>query len=281
MLARGAAGGDMHHSGPRFVGAAARTAVTTSVTALTVGVTTAKHPECKRGLATNIAATLARHNAVSARVCVVDADPLALDVTTRLPVAGPVLEDFARPSAPAAARIARVGWPSQLAVLPCGGGSVARVHLAAEPALRELRDAFDLVVCDVPGGPSGPGLALGARLELLDWLVLAVTPTRPAVAATNHFLELFQTGRTHGEIGGVKLAVVCTGDENSCELSTSEVDTMLDVPVVGRIPQLWGRTKPNRGFGAAPAIPELDDAVYALFQTFREGREHSRRVVVV
>ena len=70
------------------------------MTALTVGVTTAKYPECKRGVATNIAASLARHSAVSARVCVVDADPFTLDVTTRLGVGGPVLEDFARPKAP-------------------------------------------------------------------------------------------------------------------------------------------------------------------------------------
>jgi cellulose biosynthesis protein BcsQ len=256
------------------------------VTALTVGVTTAKHPECKRGLATNIAASLVRHSAVSARICVVDADPFALDVTTRLPVSGPVLEDFARAIAPRAiapraARIARVGWPAPLAVLPCGGGPVARVHLAAEPALRELRDAFDLVICDVPGGPSGPGLALGARLELLDWLVLAVTPRRSEVAAAGHFLELFRTARDRGQIRDVKLAVVCTGDENSCDLSTSEVERMLEVAVVGRIPQLWGRTAPNRGFGAALAIPELDDAVYDLFTAFREGRDHQRRLLAL
>jgi len=285
MLARpGAApapAGDMHHSRARTLGSRPAEAVTTYVTALTVGVTTAKHPECKRGLATNIAASLARHSAVSARVCVVDADPYALDVTTRLPVGGPVLEDFARANAPAAARVARVGAPWPVAVLPCGGGPVARVHLAAEPALRELRDAFDLVVCDVPGGPSGPGLALGARLELLDWLVLAVTPNRSAVAATSHFLELFQTARDRGDIGSVKLAVVCTGDENSCDLSTSEVERLLEVGVAGRIPQLWGRSEPNRGFGAALAIPELDDAVYDLFTAFREGRDHQRRLVVL
>jgi hypothetical protein len=250
------------------------------VTALTVGVTTAKHPECKRGLATNIAASLVRHSAVSARVCVVDADPFALDVTTRLPVSGPVLEDFARATAPGANRIARVGWPAPLAVLPCGGGPVARVHLAAEPALRELRDAFDIVICDVPGGPSGPGLALGARLELLDWLVLAVTPRRSEVMAAGHFLELFRTARDRGQIREVKLAVVCTGDENSCDLSTSEVERILEVAVAGRIPQLWGRTAPNRGFGAALAIPELDDAVYDLFRAFREGRDHERPLLV-
>jgi hypothetical protein len=271
----------MHHTPRGELGPAAGDAVITKVTALTVGVTTAKHPECKRGLAANIAASLVRHSAVSARVCVVDADPDALDVTTRLPVGGPVLEDFARAGAPGVERLARVGWPSALTVLPCGGGPVARVHLAAEPALRELRDAFDLIVCDLPGGPSGPGLALGARLELLDWLVLAVTPRRTEVAAAGNFLEHFQTARDRGLIGGIKLAVVCTGDENSCDLSTAEVERMLEVAVAGRIPQLWGRTRPNVGFGAALAIPELDDAVYDLFTAFREGRDHRRRLLVL
>src|SRR5262249_1534225 len=133
---------------------------------------------------------------------------------------------------------------------------------------------------DVPGGPSGPGLALGARLEVLDWLVLAVTPRRSEVVAAAHFLELFQTARDRGQISGVKLAVVCTGDENSCELSTSEVERILEFAVVGRIPQPWGRPAPNRGFGAALAIPELDDAVYDLFRAFREGRDHQRPLLV-
>jgi cellulose biosynthesis protein BcsQ len=245
-----------------------------------VGVTTAKYPECKRGVATNFAASLARHSAVSARVCVVDADPLALDVTTRLGTRGPVVEDFARPNPPVAPRLARVESLS-MAVLPCGGNSVARVHLAAEAALRELRDAFDLVVCDLPGGPSGPGHALGARLDLLDWLVLAVTPEPMAVAATSHFLEHFQTARDRGDIGSVRLAVVCTGDESSTEMTTSEVESALDTPVLGRIPQLWGRAEPNRGFGAALAIPELDDAVFDLFAAFREGRQPSRRLLTL
>jgi cellulose biosynthesis protein BcsQ len=241
------------------------------VTALTVGVTTAKNPACKRGVATNIAASLARHSAVSARVCVVDADPLALDVTTRMAVGGPVLEDFARPAAPAAARLARVGTPP-MSVLPCGGGPVARVRLAADAALGELKAAFDLVVCDLPGGATGPGLALGTRLDLLDWLVLAVTPEPSAVAATSHFLELFQTARDRGDIGPVRLAVVCTGDESSAVMALGDVEERLGVPVAGRIPQLWGRAEPNFGFGAALAIPELDDAVYDLFAAFSAGQ---------
>ncbi len=274
--ARGA--GDIHHSGRKPLWTCGQGAVIPTVTTLTVGVTTARNPACKRGLAVNIAASLARHSAVSDRVCVVDADPLALDVTTRLAVAGPVVEDFARPKPPAAAKLARVEFPA-MAVLPCGGGPVARVRLAAEPALRELRDAFDVVVCDVPGGASGPGLVLGNRLELLDWLVLAVTPEPGAVAATSHFLELFETARSRGDVGGVRLAVVCTGDESSTMFTCSDVERRLETPVAGRVPQLWGRAEPNRGFGAALAIPELDDAVSDLFETFRTGATPSRRLL--
>jgi cellulose biosynthesis protein BcsQ len=248
------------------------------VPALTVGVTTAKHPECKRGVATNIAASLARHGALSARVCVVDADPVALDVTTRLSPGGPVLEDFARPDVPALASLGRVLSPS-MTVLPCGGGPLARVHLAAEPALRELRGAFDIIVCDLPGGPSGPGRALGTRLELLDWLVLAVTPEPGAVAATSHFLEHFETARDRGDIGAVQLALVCTGDESSAVLSKAEVEAALGRAVAVRVPQLWGRSEPNRGFGAALAIPELDDAVYDLLAQFRDSRPRRRRLL--
>jgi cellulose biosynthesis protein BcsQ len=231
-------------------------------------------------VATNLAASLARHSAVSGRVCVVDADPLALDVTTRLGVRGPVLEDFARRNPPSMSMLGRVDSPA-MTVVPCGGGTVARVHLASEPALRELREAFDVVVCDLPGGPSGPGRALGTRLDLLDWLVLAVTPEPGAVAATSHFLEHFQTARDRGEIGDVRLAVVCTGDEGTAVLSPSEVGRTLDVAVSGRIPQLWGRAEPNRGFGAALAIPELDDAVYDLFAGFCEGHAREHRLLAI
>jgi hypothetical protein len=77
----------------------------------------------------------------------------------------------------------------------------------------------------------------------------------------------------------VQLAVVCTGDESSTVLSLSEVEVILEVAVAGRVPQLWGRAEPNRGFGAALAIPELDDAVYDLFAAFRGGRDHQRRLL--
>ena len=242
------------------------------MTALTVGVTTARDPACKRGVATNFAASLARNHAVAARVCVVDGDPLALDVTTRLGVRGPVLEDFARPDVPTIGQLARLHSPP-LAVLPGGGGGVGRAHYAAEHAVPRVRAAFDVVVVDLPGGPTGPGSIVGNRLDLLDWLVLCVTPESGAVAAAEHFLEMFDTARVHGE-AEVKLAVVCTGDESSAELTVADLETALGVSVAGRIPQLWGRAEPNLGFGPALAIPELDDAVYDVFMGFRLGRQY-------
>jgi hypothetical protein len=243
------------------------------MTALTVGITTARDPACKRGMATNVAASLARNAAVSARVCVVDADPLTLDVTTRLGVRGPVLEDYARPKTPTIGQLAQLHSPA-LSVLPCGGGGIGRLRFAADHALPELKDAFDVVVVDVPGGPSGAGSVVGSRLDALDWLMLAITPEAGAVAAAEHFLELFDTARDRGDVGDVRLAVVCTGDESSTFLHPSDVEAALGVAVAGRIPQLWGRAEPNLGFGPALAIPDLDDAVHDVFMAFRLNREH-------
>jgi MinD-like ATPase involved in chromosome partitioning or flagellar assembly len=250
------------------------------VTALTLGITTARDPVCKRGVATNVAASLARNSAVSARVCVVDADPLTLDVTTRLGVRGPVLEDYARPQMPTIGQLARLHSPS-LAVLPCGGGGIGRLRFAADRALPELKEAFDVVVVDVPGGPSGAGSVVGSRLEALDWLVLAITPEAGAVAAASHFLELFDTARDRGDIGDVKLAVVSTGDESCTFLTPHEIEADLGVALAGRVPQLWGRAEPNLGFGPALAIPDLDDAVHDVFMAFRLNRDHRSSLAAI
>jgi hypothetical protein len=47
-------------------------------------------------------------------------------------------------------------------------------------------------------------------------------------------------------------------------MTVDEVAAALPVPVVGSVPQLWGRSEPNLGFGAARAIPQLDEAVAHL-----------------
>jgi hypothetical protein len=226
-----------------------------------VGVTTPRAPECKRGVAVNIAASVAR--AGEADVCVVDGDPLTRDVSTRLPVRGPVLEDFAaRRAAPTT--IGRLPTPP-LSVLGSSGGGLGQVRRAAEQATPVLRDGFDLVVWDLLAGPTGPERVVGGRLEALDWLLLAVTPEPGAVAAASHFLEHFGTARARGAVSAsLRFGIVCTGDEGSTVLSPAEVARRLGQGVIGVVPQLWGRAEPNLGFGPALAIPELDGAVHDL-----------------
>ena len=241
------------------------------MTALTVGVTTAKFPECKRGVAVNIAASLTRNSGLSERNCVVDADPHLLDVTIRLATGGPSIEDFARNRVKGVSTLGRYHAP-EFAVVPCEGEAPSRVRLGIEAAHEPLREAFDVVVYDLPGGPTGPGQVMGARLEKLDWLVLAVTPVEEAIASAAHFIELFETARSHGEIGQVGLAIVTTGDESSVQFQPEEVEAILGVSTLVRIPQLWGRSEPNVGFGPALAIPELDDSVEDMLRAFLVGR---------
>ena len=243
------------------------------VTALTLGITTARNPACKRGLAVNLAASLARDAAYGSRVCVVDADPFSLDVSTRLAVAGPYLEDFADREVPAPAALvetlATLHEPP-LWVLRSAGRGVGRAHRAVSRVLAPLRAAFDVVVCDLVGGPSGPARVVSGRLEQLDWLLVAVTPDMEAVQSASRFLEQFEEARDRGHVAeSVRIGVVATGDEGSSALSAAAVAELLGPPVVGSVCQLWGRAVPNLGFGAALGIGELDDAVGALYERLR------------
>jgi len=235
------------------------------VTALTIGITTARFEECKRGLAVNIAVSLARDPA-HGRVCVVDADPLSLDVTTRLAVRGPYLEDFADDAQTVLGLLGSVHEPA-LSVLPSAGAGVGATQRATERVLPMLRDRFDVVVCDLMGGPSGPRRVAGG-LGQIDWLLVAVTPDVEPVAATAAFLEQLDAGRRRREVATtVRVGLVVTGDEGSAgsaDLSPETISRSLGCPVVGSVPQLWGRSVPNLGFGAALGIAELDDAVDAL-----------------
>jgi len=240
------------------------------VAALTVGITTARNPECKRGIAVNLAASLARDLHRSQRVCVVDADPVNLDVTTRLAVRGPVLEDFTGRDVPAASALGSVHEPP-LWVLPSAGAGVGLTGRATSRALQQLRQDFDVVVCDVLG-QTGPARVVSGRLDQLDWLLVAVTPQADAVADAAEFVVQLRAAVEDGAIAeSVAIGVVIAGDEGTSggegtgELSADAVASRLSVPVMGSVRQLWGRAAPNLGFGAALGIDDLDDAVGALF----------------
>jgi cellulose biosynthesis protein BcsQ len=250
------------------------------VTAVTIGFTTPRSPACKRGVAVNFAASLARNAATGSRVCLVDADPFGRDATTRLAVPGPHLEEFAdqHVADPAALVDALVSLHEPpLWVLPSSGGGVGATHRAVSRILPALREGFDVVVCDLVGGPSGPARVLSNRLDQLDWLVVAVTPEPRMVEAAARYVDAFDAARVRGHVAeSVRIGVVSTGDEGSTSLGVEDVGALLGERYLGSFRQLWGRAVPNLGFGAALGIGELDDAVDALFS--RLGRDADRLV---
>ena len=238
------------------------------MTALTIGITTPRSPACKRGVAVNLAASLARNAARGLRVCLVDADPFARDVTTRLAVPGPRLEDFADSTAgPGVTCDSLVSLHEPpLWVLPSAGNGAGVTHRALGQILPEVREAFDVVICDLVGGPAGPARVMSNRLDQLDWLLLAVTPEWEAVERARRFVGQFEESRDRGHVAAsVRIGAVSTGDEGSTELGTVEVAEILGPCFLGSLRQLWGRAVPNLGFGAALGIGELDDAAETLF----------------
>ena len=89
---------------------------------------------------------------------------------------------------------------------------------------------------------------------------LSTSGTLQSDSAGYYFLPLLSTGT-------YSIRAIADGYQSQ-ELQ------QLELPVAGRIPQLWGRSEPNLGFGPALAIPDLDDAVYDVFMSFRVGSEH-------
>jgi hypothetical protein len=183
------------------------------------------------------------------------------------------LEDFAGPhiSDPGALADALVSLPDPpLWVLPSAGGGVGATHRAVARVLAPLREVFDVVICDVVAGPSGPARVLSDRMEQLDWLVLAVTPELEAVGRAARFVEQFEEARDRGHVAeSVRIGIVATGDEGSTHLGVLAMAALLGEPFLGSLRQLWGRAVPNPGFGAALGIGELDESVAALFEQMR------------
>jgi MinD-like ATPase involved in chromosome partitioning or flagellar assembly len=241
--------------------------------ALTIGVTSARFEACKRGLAANYAAVLARDEQQS--VCVVDADPRSCDVGTRLGVVGPTMRRFTAPKlrgdvdALDARRLARMAYPP-LHVLPIEPAFVDLDYRAAyDASITALRDAFDVVVVDLPVGAGRPGPTLDGRMvDRLDVLLVALTPDRPALAATLRHLELFAEAHARGAIAPhVSTRVVITGDEASAVLDPEDVADRLGEACAGHVPQLWGRALPNLGFGPTLGVSFLEAELLRVHAT--------------
>jgi MinD-like ATPase involved in chromosome partitioning or flagellar assembly len=238
-----------------------------AVPAFTLGVTSARFEACKRGVAANYAAMVARHEAGS--VCVLDADPRSCDVGTRLAVSGTSMHRFAAPKLQGevekldARTLPALEFPP-LYVLPAEPAFVdLDYRLSYDAVVSAAREAFDVVVVDMPVGAGRPGPTLDGRLvDRLDGLLLTVTPDRAAVAATLRHLELFAEAHQRGAIAAhVFIAVAITGDEGSSVLDPDDVAEVLGDAWVGNIPQLWGRALPNEGFGPTLGVDFLEEEI--------------------
>ncbi len=238
--------------------------------AFTIGVTAARFEACKRGIAANYAAILARRDDRS--VCVIDADGRSCDVGTRLGVRGTTVQRFAAPrlasggAALSPRVLSRMVYPP-LTVVPVEPSFLdAPFRLAYDATLDGVRDAFDIVVLDLPVGAGRPGPTLDARMvDRVDVLLVAATPDRAAVSATLRHLELFDEAKQRAAVARhVDAFVVMSGDEGSTLLDPVDVAELLGDRLIGHIPQLWGRSLPNFGFGPTLGISFLEAEVERL-----------------
>jgi Mrp family chromosome partitioning ATPase len=252
------------------------------VGAFTIGVTAARFEACKRGLAANYAAVLARREERS--VCVVDADGRSCDVGTRLAVRGLTLQRFALPRLAnedtflSTKALARMAYP-HLTVVPVEPSFLDLGFRQAYDATLDavVRD-FDIIVIDQPVGAGRPGPTLdGKMVDRLDVLLVACTPDRSAVAATLRHIELFEEAKERGAVAPhVELYVVMTGDEGSTLLDPLDVAELLGEPLIGHVPQLWGRALPNFGFGPTLGVMFLEAEIERVHAIVSHANRYAR-----
>lgn len=249
-----------------------------------IGVTGARSETDKRGVAANLAAFAAARDPQST-VVVVDADPRDADVGVRLAIGGPDVDRVCSLSDGVSggallAVAARVAWPP-MRVISAGSGPALDVHQlrSLRSVLGRLRVAADLVVVDLPvadGHWRRDGVA--QLVHALDVLVLAVTPDRPTVAAARRLLDAMPHAVERGWLpAGLRVRTAITGDEGSTMLDPREVVDGLDVPGAV-VPQWWGRTPPNFGFGPTLQIPEIETGLAAVLGVQAPDRAELRFV---
>jgi hypothetical protein len=249
-----------------------------------IGVTGARCETDKRGIASNLAAFAAARDPQST-VVVIDADPRDADVGVRLAIGGPDVDRVCSLSDGVSggallAVAARVAWPPMRVVSARPGAALDVTQLRAlRSVLGRLRVAADLVVVDLPVPDTQwrrDGVA--QLVQALDVLVLAVTPDRTSVAAGRRLLDAMPHAVDRGWLpAGLRVRTVVTGDEGCTMLDPREVIDTFDVPGAV-VPQWWGRTPPNFGFGPTLQIPEIDAGLAAILGVSAPVREELRFV---
>jgi MinD-like ATPase involved in chromosome partitioning or flagellar assembly len=251
--------------------------------AFTIAVTAPRLITCKRGLAANLAATLALAAAADgSSVCVVDTDLESRDVGVRFGVEGPQLLDVANNLALNGIEALRTNGavtridPSGLAVIPIRPPQpslVPLLHKKASALLSPLRTTFDFVVIDAPIAiGTGPDEWERAILRQVDVLLVAVSAEAAALGSALRYMNALAAGRNSGALSSqFDTHIVLTGSEEDGSralLTERELDRKLGgIPVIASIPQLWGRRRPDKAVGTSlsPSLhDELADIVTKL-----------------
>lgn len=251
--------------------------------AFTIAVTAPRHITCKRGLAANLAATLATAAAADgSSVCVVDTDLESRDVGVRFGVEGPELLDVANNLALNGIEILRRSDavahvdPPGLCVIPIRPPQPSLVPLLRKKAsalLAPLRSSFDFIVIDAPIAiGTGPDEWEQAILRQVDVLLVAVSAEAAALGSALRYMNALAAARNRGALSsGFETHIVLTGSEEDGSralLTERELDRKLGgIPVIASIPQLWGRRRPDHAVGTAlsPTLhDELADIVTKL-----------------
>lgn len=211
---------------------------------IVVGVTTARSPDWKRGVAANVAARLAADDIAS--VAVVDGDPRSRDVGDRLGITVR----------------GRLEWPD-LTVVPM---NVSTTPAMTAAHIGTLADRFDIVVVDLPAGAGAPGPVLeSGLLDRVDRLVVTTELSVAALRTTRRWAELVNWAKTAGHLRHVVEVVAAVCDEETVDdPARIRLATTLGLPVVASVPQWWGRAAPNLGFGPTLGFPALDQALRSV-----------------
>jgi hypothetical protein len=193
----------------------------------------------KRGIAVELALRVC----VAARtsVCLVGADPTDRDVERRLPQLAASEEHYTH------TRIEKGTHSLDVTFLPahrlCVIGFSDRAGV--ESVLPELRQMFEYVIVDAPSCVSSGGIGISrVLLPLLDLLVVASGLTADELAVTRVYIDALEamTSARH-----VEVRVVSSGHPDDSGLAYEQLERRLrSLPMIGRIPQLWGRATRER-----------------------------------
>jgi hypothetical protein len=213
---------------------------------VSVGITNTRLNAAKRGIAVELALRLVA--AANTPVCLVGADPTDRDVERRMPELLDGYEHTLRQISDGTRSLEATFVPARrlcIVSIPDRAG--------VEAVLPELRSTFRCVVIDAPSRVgSGVGIAR-VLLEHLNVLFVASGLKAGELIDARNYVDQFAAipRARHVAVG-----VLTSGHPDDSGMSRTQLERRLGVlPVIERIPRLWGRTNDR-----SPTDEDLDDA---------------------